>query len=55
MSNMNFLIYGVLKRLGEDTTKSIGEIYVRFWDIYDIEKNLKKSLIIRDFILKKII
>lgn len=52
MSNMNFSTYGVLKRIGEDITKSIGGISVRFWNVYGIEKNLEKSHVITDFILK---
>jgi nucleoside-diphosphate-sugar epimerase len=52
MSNMNFSTYGVLKRIGEDMTKSIGGISVRFWNVYGIEKNLEKSHVITDFLLK---
>jgi nucleoside-diphosphate-sugar epimerase len=52
MSNMNFSTYGILKRIGEDITKSIGGISVRFWNVYGIEKNLEKSHVITDFILK---
>jgi nucleoside-diphosphate-sugar epimerase len=54
MSNMSFSTYGVLKKIGEDVTKSLGAISVRFWNVYGIEKNLEKSHVITDFILKAI-
>ena len=54
MSNMSFSTYGVLKKVGEDITKSLGAISVRFWNVYGIEKNLEKSHVITDFILKAI-
>jgi len=54
MSNMSFSTYGVLKKIGEDITKSLGAISVRFWNVYGIEKNLEKSHVITDFILKAI-
>ena len=54
MSNMSFSTYGVLKKIGEDITKSLGAISVRYWNVYGIEKNLEKSHVITDFILKAI-
>ena len=54
MSNMNFSTYGLLKRIGEEVTKSLNGIYVKLWNIYGIEKNFRKSLshdVITDFIL----
>jgi len=51
MSNMDFSPYGTLKRLGEDVTKSLNGIYVKFWNVYGIEKELEKSHVITDFIL----
>ena len=51
MSNMDFSPYGTLKRLGEDITKSISGVYVKFWNVYGIEKQLDKSHVITDFIL----
>jgi len=51
MSNMDFSPYGTLKRLGEDITKSLNGIYVKFWNVYGIEKDLGKSHVITDFIL----
>jgi len=51
MSNMDFSPYGTLKRLGEDITKSINGVYVKFWNVYGIEKQLDKSHVITDFIL----
>ena len=51
MSNMDFSSYGTLKRLGEDLTKSLDSIYVKFWNVYGIERNREKSHVITDFIL----
>ena len=52
MSNMDFSPYGTLKRLGEDVTKSLNAIYVKFWNVYGIEKDFEKSHVVTDFILK---
>jgi nucleoside-diphosphate-sugar epimerase len=52
MSNMIYSPYGVLKRIGEDITKSLGGISVRFWNVYGIEKDMQKSHVITDFIIK---
>ncbi len=52
MSNMIYSSYGVLKRIGEDMTKSLRGISVRFWNVYGIEENLEKSHVITDFITK---
>lgn len=52
MSNMHFSNYGVLKKIGESLTESINGISVRFWNVYGIEYNLKKSHVITDLILK---
>mgnify|MGYP005994500869 CR=1 FL=1 len=54
MSNMDFSPYGTLKRLGENLTNSINGIYVKFWNVYGIEKELKKSHVITDFVLMAI-
>ena len=51
MSNMDFSPYGTLKRLGESITNSLNGIYVKFWNVYGIEKELKKSHVITDFVL----
>ena len=51
MSNMDFSSYGTLKRLGENITTSLNCIYVKFWNVYGIEKELAKSHVITDFIL----
>jgi nucleoside-diphosphate-sugar epimerase len=52
MSNMIYSSYGVLKRIGEDITKSLGGISVRFWNVYGIEKDMEKSHVVTDFIIK---
>jgi nucleoside-diphosphate-sugar epimerase len=51
MSNMDFSPYGTLKRLGEDLTKSQNCLYVKFWNVYGIEKEIEKSHVITDFVL----
>jgi nucleoside-diphosphate-sugar epimerase len=52
MSNMIHSSYGVLKRIGEDITKSLEGISVRLWNVYGIEKDMEKSHVITDFITK---
>jgi nucleoside-diphosphate-sugar epimerase len=52
MSNMSHSSYGVLKKIGEEITEALGGISVRLWNVYGIEKNLEKSHVITDFILK---
>lgn len=52
MSNMIYSSYGVLKRIGEDITKSLGGISVRFWNVYGIEYDMEKSHVVTDFITK---
>lgn len=54
MSNMNYSAYGILKRLGEKYTEIIGGVVVKFWNVYGVEKDLDKSHVITDFILKAI-
>jgi nucleoside-diphosphate-sugar epimerase len=51
MSNMINSNYGVLKKIGESYSKSLGGIIVKFWNVYGIEKDMKKSHVITDFIL----
>lgn len=51
MSNMDFSPYGTLKRLGEEVTKSLNCLYVKFWNVYGVEKEIEKSHVITDFIL----
>tara|TARA_B100000035_G_scaffold265358_1_gene237706 strand:- start:319 stop:1176 length:858 start_codon:yes stop_codon:yes gene_type:complete len=51
MSNMDFSPYGTLKRLGEEITKSLNCLYVKFWNVYGIEKDLNKAHVITDFVL----
>jgi len=51
MSNMNYSSYGVLKKVGEIVCSSLSCISVRFWNVYGVERDLKKSHVITDFIL----
>lgn len=50
MSSMNHSPYGVLKRLGEFYTKTLGGINVRFWNVYGYEQDEKKFHVISDFV-----
>ena len=52
MSNMSYSPYGVLKRVGELYTKSLGGLIVKFWNVYGIEKDMEKAHVITDFIHK---
>ena len=52
MSNMSYSPYGVMKRVGELYTKSLGGLIVKFWNVYGIEKDKEKAHVITDFIRK---
>ena len=52
MSNMSYSPYGVLKRVGELYTKSLGGLIVKFWNVYGIEHDMEKAHVITDFIVK---
>jgi nucleoside-diphosphate-sugar epimerase len=52
MSNMSYSPYGVAKAVGERYTASLNGITVKFWNVYGPEKDLEKSHVITDFILK---
>jgi len=52
MSNMNSSTYGNLKRIGEQYTKSLNGLFVKFWNVYGYERDLEKSHVIIKFILK---
>ena len=52
ISNMSYSPYGVLKRVGELYTKSLGGLIVKFWNVYGIEKDMNKAHVITDFIRK---
>lgn len=52
MSNMNHSTYGILKKIGEYLTESIGGLNVRFWNIYGVENDKEKFHVISDFITK---
>jgi nucleoside-diphosphate-sugar epimerase len=51
MSNMTQSSYGLLKNIGEKYTNTLGGIVVKFWNVYGIEKDYKRSHVITDFIL----
>jgi len=52
MSNMDFSNYGILKKIGEKYTTFSNGIIVKFWNVYGVEKDLSKSHVITDFIIK---
>lgn len=52
MSNMIDSPYGVLKTVGEFYTKSLDGLFIKFWNVYGIEKDEEKSHVITDFIRK---
>ena len=52
MSKMSYSPYGVLKRVGELYTRSLGGLIVKFWNVYGIEKDMDKAHVITDFIRK---
>ena len=52
MSSMSYSPYGVMKRVGELYTKSLGGLIVKFWNVYGIEKDMEKAHVITDFIKK---
>ena len=52
MSSMSYSPYGVMKRVGELYTKSLGGLIVKFWNVYGIEKDHDKAHVLTDFIRK---
>lgn len=50
MSNMEFSIYGILKKIGETYTELLNGVTVKFWNVYGYETDLNKSHVITDFI-----
>ena len=52
MSSMSYSPYGVMKRVRELYTKSLGGLIVKFWNVYGIEKDHDKAHVITDFIRK---
>jgi nucleoside-diphosphate-sugar epimerase len=52
MSNMSYSPYGVLKRVGELYTQTLGGLTVKFWNVYGVENDREKSHVITDFIRK---
>ena len=50
MSNMDFSPYGTFKKTGRIITNSLNGVYVKFWNVYGIEKDLNKAHVITDFV-----
>ncbi len=49
MSNMGLSPYGVLKKIGEHYTKSLGGLSVKFWNVFGVESDPSKYHVISDF------
>ena len=43
MSSMSYSPYGVMKRVGELYTESLGGKIVKFWNVYGIENDMEKA------------
>ena len=52
MSNMSYSSYGCAKALGENYTRILGGLVVKFWNVYGLEHDMEKAHVITDFILK---
>ena len=52
MSNMLYSNYGLLKLIGERITSTLNGNFVKLWNVYGIENDIKKSHVITDFVLK---
>jgi len=52
MASMSYSPYGLLKQIGEEYTKALNGMIVKFWNVYGIEKDLEKAHVITDFIAK---
>jgi nucleoside-diphosphate-sugar epimerase len=52
MSNMSYSPYGVAKAIGERYTESLNGLTVKFWNVYGPERDMEKSHVITDFIIK---
>lgn len=50
MAGMLHSSYGNLKAIGEKATIALGGKYVRFWNVYGVERDPLKSHVITDFI-----
>jgi nucleoside-diphosphate-sugar epimerase len=51
MSNMEHSSYGLCKAIGEQYTKCLGGLPVKFWNVYGPENDFDKSHVITDFII----
>jgi len=52
MSDMGYSNYGLCKSIGEKYTESLGGINVKMWNVYGHERDMEKSHVITDFVLK---
>jgi len=52
MASMSYSPYGLLKQIGEEYTKALKGMVVKFWNVYGVEKDLEKAHVITDFITK---
>jgi nucleoside-diphosphate-sugar epimerase len=52
MANMSYSPYGICKSMGEICATALNGLTVKFWNVYGPERDLEKSHVITDFILK---
>jgi nucleoside-diphosphate-sugar epimerase len=50
MSNMHWSSYGALKSVGEHYCRALNSPIVKFWNVYGVEKDPKKTHVITDFV-----
>lgn len=50
MSNMSYSPYGVLKAVGENYTRILNGLVVKFWNVYGVEHDPEKTHVVTDFI-----
>lgn len=52
MASMSYSSYGMTKALAEKIVRNLSGITVKFWNVFGPERDLEKSHVITDFILK---
>jgi len=52
MASMSYSSYGMTKALAEKIVRNLSGITIKFWNVFGPERDLEKSHVITDFILK---
>jgi nucleoside-diphosphate-sugar epimerase len=52
MANMTYSPYGALKAVGDCYTRALHGRIARFWNVYGLERDLRKAHVITDFLLQ---